>query len=235
MIQRTLEPAAENAAAEAEAYLAMDHREVNEAFVADLFASSKMVGPRVLDLGCGPGLIAIEICNQDEAIEVMGMDLCQEMLSLARFELEVAGMTDRIQLVQDDACDCDSVQSDIVHTVVSNTVLHHLSKPIGMLRTAVKACQPGGQIFLRDLCRPDSVDEVEFLVDQYAGGADSSGLDGDGRDAPASPRQLLRQSLHAALTLEEARTLVAGLGIDSDCVQMTSDRHWTLAVTQPSS
>jgi len=40
---------------------------------------------------------------------------------------------------------------------------------------------------------------------------------------------MLRQSLLAALRLEEVRNLAAAVGIPSECVQVTSDRHWTLA------
>jgi hypothetical protein len=38
---------------------------------------------------------------------------------------------------------------------------------------------------------------------------------------------LFADSLHAALTLEEIRNLVAGLGYDPGHVNATSDRHWT--------
>jgi hypothetical protein len=41
-------------------------------------------------------------------------------------------------------------------------------------------------------------------------------------------RELFRASLHAALTLEEVRAMVAPLGIPNDAVRMTSDRHWTI-------
>jgi len=40
---------------------------------------------------------------------------------------------------------------------------------------------------------------------------------------------LFRDSLHAALTLEEIRSLVVELGYAAETVTMTSDRHWTWA------
>jgi hypothetical protein len=46
-------------------------------------------------------------------------------------------------------------------------------------------------------------------------------------------QQLFRQSLHAALTLEEIQKMCGGLGIQPQHVQMSSDRHWTIDWTKP--
>ncbi|MEM6364428.1 MAG: class I SAM-dependent methyltransferase, partial [Planctomycetota bacterium] len=181
------------------------------------------LGPRVLDGGRGPGAIAIEICSRHDSVEVMAMDASQEMLDLARFEIEAAGLNDRITLIHDNAAEVDCVQDDLASTVISNTVLHHIPEPIGLVEVAIKACQPDGQIFIRDLCRPETAEQVELIVDSV------TGLDSHCSVPGISPQQLLRQSLHAALTLSEIRRLVDGLGIDPSSVQMTSNRHWTLA------
>ncbi|HEV3448559.1 MAG TPA: hypothetical protein VG099_28235, partial [Gemmataceae bacterium] len=46
-------------------------------------------------------------------------------------------------------------------------------------------------------------------------------------DANAHQKQMFADSLHAALALEEVRTLVRGLGFDPVSVKQTTDRHWT--------
>jgi hypothetical protein len=38
---------------------------------------------------------------------------------------------------------------------------------------------------------------------------------------------MFADSLHAALTLDEVRDLVASLSFSPDTVQQASDRHWT--------
>jgi hypothetical protein len=40
---------------------------------------------------------------------------------------------------------------------------------------------------------------------------------------------MFEDSLRAALSLDEIRQLVEQLGFAPDCVQATSDRHWTWA------
>ena len=44
---------------------------------------------------------------------------------------------------------------------------------------------------------------------------------------------MFRESLHAALTLDEIREMVAEFGFDPNSVQLTSDRHWTWAAIKP--
>ena len=75
--------------------------------------------------------------------------------------------------------------------------------------------ETGGMLFIRDLLRPPTKDVLDNLVARYAG------------DANPHQRQLFADSLHAALTLEEVRALLASLGFDAETVQQTSDRHWT--------
>jgi SAM-dependent methyltransferase len=100
--------------------------------------------------------------------------------------------------------------------VFSNSLVHHLPEHADFFQEMVRVLRPNGVVFLRDLLRPETSVQVESLVQKY-GGEDSHG------------QQMLRQSLHAALRLEEVRNLAAAVGIPSECVQVTSDRHWTLA------
>jgi len=59
---------------------------------------------------------------------------------------------------------------------------------------------------------------LKHLVTTYAG------------DANAHQQKMFAESLHAALTGDEVRKLVAGVGFDPGGVSQTTDRHWTWAV-----
>jgi len=99
--------------------------------------------------------------------------------------------------------------------VVSNSLVHHLAKPQTAFERALEVVREGGLLFHRDLVRPVSMAELTTLVERYVPAK------------PAVERKLLADSLHAALTLEEVREVVAGLGFAAESVQRTSDRHWT--------
>jgi SAM-dependent methyltransferase len=100
-------------------------------------------------------------------------------------------------------------------TVMSNSIVHHIPNPLAVLEEAVRVCAPDGTLFFRDLMRPDDVASLDYLVATYAA------------DANEHQRQMFRDSLHAALTLDEIRGLISSLGFPQETVVATSDRHWT--------
>jgi len=52
-------------------------------------------------------------------------------------------------------------------------------------------------------------------------------------DANAHQRKMFDDSLRAALTLDEIRSLVTRVGFDPHAVKQTSDRHWTWSTRSP--
>lgn len=219
-MQRTLEPQTFTPRQEANEYFEMDHTEVNRQYVVDLLKTGP-VGPRVVDLGCGPGGIPIELCRQQTGVQVIATDAEIEMLEIAKREIDIAGLLDRINLEHAEVGSMDDFEDSMADTVISNSLLHHLEHPQSGLQTACRLLRGGGRLFIRDLYRPPRLDVVESLVDRYAGNENENA------------QQLFRQSLLAALTLEEIRELAGGLGISPEHVQMTSDRHWTIDWQKP--
>jgi len=218
-LPRTLEPEVMDSWDEAREYDSMDHADVNRRFVDDLLAAGPCVGD-VLDLGTGTAQIPVELCGRAPDCRILAVDLAASMLDLARYHLEVHGLTRRITLA---LCDAKGLpQSDgTFDVVISNSIVHHVPVPSLCLAEAVRVTRPGGRLFVRDLLRPQTAAQVDELVAMHAA------------EATDRQRQLLTDSLHAALTLEEIRDLVTALGFDSGTVQATSDRHWTWAAIKP--
>ena len=214
MLDRVLEPEVMNDRDEAVEYDAMDHEWVNRNFVTDLLVAGP-VGIDCLDLGTGTALIPIELCQRDGEVRVMGADASTIMLDLARYQLEVNNLTSRIQLHFGDVKKL-VFEGSFFDTVMSNSLVHHLPSHDSFLVEALRVLRPGGLLFIRDLCRPESQEQLDLLMLTYAAN------ESDGS------KQMLRQSLHAALSLFEIRNLALQAGLSSDCVAMTSDRHWTL-------
>jgi ubiquinone/menaquinone biosynthesis C-methylase UbiE len=168
----------------------------------------------VLDLGTGTALIPIELCRRFADCRVMAVDAAVSMLELAKYNIEVNGLTQRIQLAQVDAKKLP-FDDAMFGATMSNSIVHHIPEPIHVLREAVRVTRNDGLFFIRDLLRPETVAQLQHLVETYAAGANDH------------QRQMFAESLHAALSLDEIRGLVASLGFASDGVQQTSDRHWT--------
>lgn len=219
MLERVLEPEVMDTPADACEYDAMDHREVNTRFVADLLAVGPLAG-EVLDLGAGTAQIPIELCRRQADVRVWAIDLAPSMLHLARGRIEIAGLTDRIRL---DCADAKRLPyaDGRYSAVISNSIVHHIPEPAQVLQEAWRVLQPGGRIFIRDLARPADETELETLVATYAAGA------------TPRQRQLFGDSLRAALTLGEVQALIAELGCPPESVALTSDRHWTWTCQKP--
>ena len=219
MLDRVLEPELMDDPDEAESYDAMDHSEVNRRFVEELLAVGPL-GNDVLDLGTGTALIPIELCAQQATCRVMASDAATCMLDVARYNLAVSGNEHRIQLHHGDSKQL-GFDDSMFDAVISNSLLHHVAEPRSVMSEMVRVCKPGGRIFVRDLCRPESLERVEEFVTLYTAS-----------ETPYN-QQLFRQSLMAALTLAEIRELVVEQGFAPESVQMTSDRHWTWCAVKP--
>jgi ubiquinone/menaquinone biosynthesis C-methylase UbiE len=225
MIERVLEPEAMESVEEARDYDLMDHAAVNATFVADMLAAAASRGGSpsrdrlVLDVGTGTARIPIELCREHAAVNVIGIDLAHEMLRVGLENVEKESLGDRILLLRARAGDLP-FRNATAGLVMSNSLIHHLPDPATAFRDICRVTAPGGLVFIRDLFRPSSEAELDGLVRTYAA------------DASASQRQLLADSLHAALTVDEVRAMIATLPFAAPSLTTTSERHWTFAATK---
>lgn len=222
-LQRVLEPEVMDSEQEAGDYDAIDNREVNEQFCADVLA----VAPaprRALDVGTGTALIPIALCRRAAGVHVVAIDMADSMLALARRNVERAGLASRIELARRDAKDTGYPRG--FDLALSNSIVHHIPEPLETLREMVRVVESGGVVFVRDLARPPSDADVLRLVEMHAEVPD--GVPAPERDVYLRQRALFEASLRAALTVEEVNELIRELPFSSVDLRMTSDRHWTL-------
>lgn len=224
MIDRVLEPEIMEDLQEAIEYNDMDFSEVNLAFVTDFVAyatqSGFELGKDILDLGTGTARIPVELCVQVPSVRVMASDASTQMLELARYNIEIHHMLDRIQLHRGDAKKL-VFGREFFDAVISNSLVHHLPECESFFAESLRVLRPSGVLFVRDLFRPESNEQVERLVSMHAGTENERS------------QQLFRQSLQAALTIQELAELLNRLGIESSCIRQSSDRHWTVAYRKP--
>ncbi len=225
MLHRILEPELMDEQDEVLEYDRMDHREINQLFVSD-FLQHTLTNKRcqqaasfeILDLGTGTALIPQVLIAQEKRCHVTAVDKGPNMIAFAKKRLDENGKSHRIDTQVEDSCQL-SFEANRFDAIISNSLIHHLPEPIHCFREAVRVLRPGGLIFFRDLYRPDNKSEIEQLVERHAA------------NETAVQQQFLRQSLEAALTLEEVEQLLQSVPALKSELTQTSDRHWTLIGT----
>lgn len=213
-MDRILEPEVMDSPKDAEAYDAMDHTEVNIAFVERVLELGAK-GGRFLDVGTGPAAIPIMLAQRLPTVEVIGIDLSVSMLELGKFHIVEAGLTERITLRQTDAKDLP-YPGEYFDGVISNSIIHHIPDPLPMLREISRVIRPDGLILIRDLIRPKTRETALELVERYADGATSY------------QSKLFYDSFLAAFTISEVEGMLAQANLPGTVVVQSSDRHWSI-------
>ena len=121
--------------------------------LVDHIARLGVVSGRLLDVGCGPGNIALKIARRWPGVQVVGVDFSQNMILAARAAAASQQLTARAEFLAGDAKKLP-FPDGALDFVLSNSVLHHLHDPLGMLDEMARVVKPGGLVLLRDLRRP---------------------------------------------------------------------------------
>jgi ubiquinone/menaquinone biosynthesis C-methylase UbiE len=110
------------------------------------------VGGKVLDLGTGPGFVAIEVAKllKGNGGKVVGMDLSQAMLALAADNAERAGLENgSLTWREGDVKDIpfDDGSFDLI---VSNDSLHHWDDPLLVFDEIARVLKSDGRCIVHD-------------------------------------------------------------------------------------
>ena len=101
-------------------------------------------GSRLLDAGCGPGLVSAALLRADHL--VFGVDLSAEMIARARARCAEFG--DRARFERQSVFAPLPVQA--FDAAVSRYVIHHVEDPVAFLRRQVELVRPGGVVVASD-------------------------------------------------------------------------------------
>ena len=214
-LYRILEPEVMDTIEEAFEYDSMDHSQVNEVFCNDFFAARNLTdGVQILDVGTGTAQIPIVMCKRNSGLKITAIDLAESMLTLGNKNIQTAHLEDSIILVQVDSKKMP-YPDESFDQVVSNSIIHHIPNPVECFKEMIRVTKKDGLLFVRDLLRPDSIAELQNIVNLHAG------------DATPKQKQLFTDSLHASLSLAEVREMVKLFGFEAFTVIQSSNRHWT--------
>lgn len=151
-------------------------------------------GTRVLDVGCGPGSITLDMAELVTPEVVIGIENVPTPLEIARKAAAEAGI-ENVRFAVGDVYSLDFPDDsfDVVH---AHQVLQHLSDPVAALREMNRVCAPGGVVAARDadyaamIWFPESNDLVRWQQ-VYRAVAHGNGAE------PDAGRRLLSWALRA--------------------------------------
>ena len=103
-------------------------------------------GMTLLDVGCGPGTITVDLARHVAPGRVVGLDREEGVLGEAR---ALAAGIENVEFVAGDvyALDFPDASFDVVH---AHQVLQHLTDPVAALAELRRVCRPGGLVAARD-------------------------------------------------------------------------------------
>ena len=210
-MDRILEPEIMDGEAEAAAYARADFSDSNQAYVADVMRSFPDQLQTVVDLGCGPGDIAIRLSRAAASTRITGVDGSPAMLAIARAALRSAGLERRVTFLEGRLPGV-ALAAGSFDLVLSKDMLHHLPDPQVLWSEVRRLGRPGGAVCVMDLCRPATSGAAQEIVERVSGGED-----------PLLKTDFYN-SLCAAFTAAEVREQLSAAGLALTVSQLT-ERH----------
>ncbi|MEH0665953.1 bifunctional 2-polyprenyl-6-hydroxyphenol methylase/3-demethylubiquinol 3-O-methyltransferase UbiG [Vibrio scophthalmi] len=111
--------------------------------------ASGLFGKRVLDVGCGGGILAESMAK--EGAEVTGLDMGKEPLEVARLHaLETGTQLTYIQSTIEDHAQTHAQSYDVVTCM---EMLEHVPDPLSVVQSCARLVKPGGHVFFSTLNR----------------------------------------------------------------------------------
>jgi SAM-dependent methyltransferase len=171
----------------------------DEERIRRLVAAARLRGTeRVLDIATGPGYIAEAFGGA--AREAVGVDLTDAMLTIAKERTKERGISN----VSFRAGDAENLPfaNEAFDVVVCRLALHHLLKPLQVLREMARVCRVGGTVLVEDIYASEHPERAAYQ-DRW---------------------EILRDPSHVrTLALSELLQLFRDAGLETDSVTTADD------------
>lgn len=119
----------------------------------------------VLDVACGPGLVACEFARI--ARHVTGIDLTEKMIEAAHGRQAAESLSNMDWLVG--SASALPFEDGAFSVVISRYTFHHFTSPLSVLTEMIRVCRPNGLVLIADPVLPsqfvDAYNEMERLRD----------------------------------------------------------------------
>jgi SAM-dependent methyltransferase len=189
------------------------HRQRDVSNSAAYLVDDLCPGRSVLDVGCGPGTITVDIAGRVAPGRVVGIDAAGAVLDEARRHAVEIGVDVDFEVGDVYALDAADDSFDIVH---AHQVLQHLADPVAALREMRRVCRPGGVVAVREVDYASAV-SVPDVVTDWLSVYETMARRGGGE--PNAGRRLLGWAREAGLDDVDC-------GADCWCFWTPAERAW---------
>ena len=140
--------------------------ELNPARLAYISDRTRLRAARVLDVGCGAGLLSEALARQ--GAQVTALDLAPELIEIAKLHLLESGLTVdyRLQSVEAIAVEMPGV----FDAITCMEMLEHVPDPGSVLQACATLLKPGGKLFVSTLNRTPLAFAVAIVGAEYVAG-----------------------------------------------------------------
>lgn len=111
-----------------------------------------VIGGKVLDVGTGTGSLAIGFAKGIPGVEVVGLDLSDVILELARDKAQKSEVPSRVSFKKGDAEDMP-FEDNTFDLVISGDTLHLVKNPVKMFDEIHRILKPQGGLIISDFRR----------------------------------------------------------------------------------
>lgn len=108
---------------------------------------------RILDVATGTGDLAIAMARRIRGVQVLGVDLSEQMLEVARDKIAGRGLEDRVILDRGDA-ECLELGNGVVDVATVAFGVRNFENLEAGLRELARVVKPGGKVVILELSRP---------------------------------------------------------------------------------
>jgi ubiquinone/menaquinone biosynthesis C-methylase UbiE len=122
-------------------------------------------GLEVLDIGCGPGSLTVDLARAVVPGRVVGIDSSADVLDTARAAAAAAGVELDLRTGDVYALDVPDGSFDVVH---AHQGLQHLDDPVAALRELRRVCRPGGVVAVREVDFATAAAHPDVVTDWLA-------------------------------------------------------------------
>ena len=137
--------------------------DINPARLAWIDRHAELKGKRVIDIGCGGGLLSEGMAAL--GAQITGIDLSEKALGIARLHLYESGHVVDYRLISAEAMAAETPGGFDVVTCLE--MLEHVPDPASTVAACASLVKPGGQVFLSTLNRNAKAYLVAVLGAEY--------------------------------------------------------------------